>query len=88
MSVIQGFVDARYFMGGSSSGLFLGARGGVGMGSPEYGIGISAAGLLGYKIAFGGNMGLNIGLKAGINSFTDDNKTMGNVVGPFVGISF
>ena len=88
MSVIQGFVDARYFMGGSGSGLFLGARGGVGMGSPEYGIGISAAGLLGYKIAFGGNMGLNIGLKAGINSFTDDNKTMGNVVGPFVGISF
>ncbi len=88
MSVIQGFVDARYFMGGSGSGLFLGARGGVGMGSPEYGIGITAAGMLGYKIAFGGNMGLNIGLKAGINSFTDDNKTMGNVVGPFVGISF
>ncbi len=88
MSVIQGFVDARYFMGGSGSGLFLGARGGVGMGSPEYGIGISAAGLLGYKIAFGGNMGLNIGLKAGINSFTDDNKTMGNVVGPFVEICF
>lgn len=88
MSVIQGFVDARYFMGGSGSGLFLGARGGVGMGSPEYGIGITAAGMLGYKIALGGNLGLNIGLKAGINSFTDDNKTMGNVVGPFVGISF
>lgn len=88
MSVIQGFVDARYFMGGSGSGLFFGARGGVGMGSPEYGIGITAAGLVGYKIVFGGNMGLNIGLKAGINSFTDDNKTMGNVVGPFVGISF
>lgn len=88
MSVIQGFVDARYFLGGSGSGLFLGARGGVGLGSPEYGIGITAAGMLGYKIALGGNMGLNIGLKAGINSFTDDNKTMGNVVGPFVGISF
>ncbi len=88
MSVIQGFVDARYFMGGSGSGLFLGARGGVGMGSPEYGIGITAAGMLGYKIALGGNLGLNIGLKAGINSFTDESKTMGNVVGPFVGISF
>lgn len=88
MSVIQGFVDARYFMGGSGSGLFLGARGGVGMGSPEYGIGITAAGMLGYKISLGGNMGINIGLKAGINSFTDDNKTMGNVVGPFVGVSF
>lgn len=88
MSVIQGFVDARYFMGGSDSGLFLGARGGVGMGSPEYGIGITAAGMLGYKISLGGNMGINIGLKAGINSFTDDNKTMGNVVGPFVGVSF
>ena len=88
MSVIQGFVDARYFMGGSGSGLFFGARGGVGMGSPEYGIGITAAGMLGYKIAFGGNMGLNIGLKAGINSFTDESKTMGNVVGPFVGVSF
>ena len=88
MSVIQGFVDARYFMGGSGSGLFLGARGGVGMGSPEYGIGITAAGMLGYKISLGGNMGLNIGLKAGINSFTDESKTMGNVVGPFVGISF
>ena len=88
MSVIQGFVDARYSMGGSGSGLFLGARGGVGMGSPEYGIGITAAGMLGYKISLGGNMGLNIGLKAGINSFTDESKTMGNVVGPFVGISF
>ena len=88
MSVIQGFVDARYFMGGSGSGLFLGARGGVGMGSPEYGIGITAAGLLGYKIAPGGSTGLTLGLKAGINSFTDDNKTMGNVVGPFVGVSF
>lgn len=88
MSVIQGFVDARYFLGGSGSGLFLGARGGVGLGSPEYGIGITAAGMLGYKIALGGNTGLNIGLKAGINSFTDESKTMGNVVGPFVGISF
>lgn len=88
MSVIQGFVDARYFMGGSGSGLFFGARGGVGMGSPEYGIGITAAGMLGYKIALGGNLGLNIGLKAGINSFTDESKTMGNVVGPFVGVSF
>lgn len=89
MSVIQGFVDARYFLGGAdNSGIFLGARGGVGMGSPEYGIGITAAGMLGYKIAIGGNIGINIGLKAGINSFTDDNKTMGNVVGPFVGISF
>ena len=89
MTVIQGFVDVRYFMGGSdNSGIFLGARGGVGVGSPEYGIGITAAGILGYKISIGGNVGINIGLKAGINSFTDDNKTMGNVVGPFVGISF
>ena len=89
MSVIQGFVDARYFLGGAdNSGIFLGARGGVGMGSPEYGIGITAAGMLGYKISIGEKVGLNIGLKAGINSFTDDNKTMGNVVGPFVGISF
>ena len=89
MSVIQGFVDARYFLGGAdNSGIFLGARGGIGMGSPEYGIGITAAGMLGYKISIGEKVGLNIGLKAGINSFTDDNKTMGNVVGPFVGISF
>lgn len=87
MSVIQGFVDARYFLG-SGSGLFFGARGGVGLGSPEYGVGINAAGMLGYKISIGGNTGINIGLKAGINSFSDDNKTMGNVVGPFVGISF
>ncbi len=87
MSVIQGFVDARYFLG-SGSGLFFGVRGGVGLGSPEYGIGITAAGMLGYKVSIGEKVGLNIGLKAGINSFTDDNKTMGNVVGPFVGISF
>ena len=89
MSVIQGFVDARYFTGGSDkSGIFLGARGGIGLGAPEYGIGITAAGMLGYKISIGGSAGINIGLKAGINSFTDDNKTMGNVVGPFVGIIF
>ena len=89
MSVIQGFADARYFMGGASgSGVFLGARGGVGLGSPEFGLGITAAGLVGYKFSLGGSTGLNLGLKAGINSFTDDNKTMGNVVGPFVGVSF
>ena len=87
MSVIQGFVDARYFLD-SDRGLFFGARGGVAYGSPEYGIGITAAGMLGYKISLGGNTGLVVGLKAGINSFTDDNKSMGNIVGPFIGISF
>lgn len=87
MSVIQGFVDARYFFG-SSSGFFFGGRGGVGIGSPEYGTGLIAGGMLGYKISLGGNTGLNLGLKAGINSFSDDNKTLGNIVGPFVGVSF
>ena len=89
MSSIQGFIDARYFMGGATkSGLFLGARGGVAFGSPEYGIGITASGMLGYSIPIGGSTALILGLKAGINSFSDEAKTMGNVVGPFVGICF
>ena len=44
--------------------------------------------MLGYSIPIGGSTALILGLKAGINSFSDEAKTMGNVVGPFVGICF
>ena len=87
MSVIQGFLDLRYFLG-SKSGLFFGARVGAAYGSPEYGIGLTAAGMLGYKISLGGSTGLNLGIKAVMNMFMDENKTQGNIVAPFVGISF
>ncbi|MBR0531059.1 MAG: SEL1-like repeat protein [Bacteroidales bacterium] len=88
MSVVQGFVDARYFVSAAKKGSFLlGGRAGVGFGSPEFGFGMSASGMMGYRISLGGNTALCLGLKAGLNTFSGSNNSMGTIVAPVLGIS-
>ena len=89
ISVVQGFVDARYFVSAEKNGsFFLGGRAGVGFGSPDYGFGLSASGMMGYRISLGGSTALCLGLKAGLNTFSGSNNSMGTIVAPVVGISF
>lgn len=86
MSSFLGFVDLRYTKGPKKSGIMAGGRAGVAYAS-DYGIGINAAGTLGYMISIGG-IAIDLGMKAGITVFKDENKTKTGLVAPFVGICF
>lgn len=89
MSVVRGFIEAIYFIGApNNSGILLGVQAGIASGSPDFGMGMSASGKLGYRIHLSGNSSIIFGAKADVNSFSDDNKTKGTLVAPYVGISF
>lgn len=86
MSSFLGFVDFRYTKALKKNGFMAGGRAGLAYAS-DYGLGVNAAGTLGYMISIGG-IAIDLGLKAGITAFKDENKTKTGLLAPFVGICF
>ena len=85
----QGFVDAKFSIPVvSMAGLFVGIKAGIAYGTPDFGDGMFIGWDTGFKLNVLGDLALYLGVKGSVMTFTNQEKTEGVTLLPFIGISF